>query len=107
RNIKSDKPSVYFIKGEAGTGKSVVLSSTFNTIQDLSYTKDENDLQGTENYLLVNHEEMIKTYKAISDSLPNLKKKNFIKPTPFITAYNKVKINTDINLINEALHLLY
>lgn len=105
RNIKSDKPSVYFIKGEAGTGKSVVLSSTFNAIQDLSYTKDENDLQGTENYLLVNHEEMIKTYKAISDSLPNLKKKNFMKPTPFLTASNKGKINPDITLIDEA-HLL-
>ncbi|CAM4337285.1 DUF2075 domain-containing protein [Jeotgalicoccus halotolerans] len=105
RNINSDKPSVYFIKGEAGTGKSVVLSSTFNAIQDLSYTKDENDLQGTENYLLVNHEEMIKTYKAISDSLPNLKKKNFMKPTSFITASNNGKINPDITLIDEA-HLL-
>ena len=105
RNINSDKPSVYFIKGEAGTGKSVVLSSTFNAIQDLSYTKDENDLQGTENYLLVNHEEMIKTYKAISDSLPNLKKKNFMKPTSFITASNNEKINPDITLIDEA-HLL-
>lgn len=105
RNINSDKPSVYFIKGEAGTGKSVVLSSTFNAIQDLSYTKDLNDLQGTENYLLVNHEEMIKTYKAISDSLPNLKKKNFMKPTSFITASNNGKINPDITLIDEA-HLL-
>lgn len=105
RNINSDKPSVYFIKGEAGTGKSVVLSSTFNAIQDLSYTKDSNDLQGTENYLLVNHEEMIKTYKAISDSLPNLKKKNFMKPTSFITASNNGKIKPDITLIDEA-HLL-
>lgn len=105
RNIHSDKPSVYFIKGEAGTGKSVVLSSTFNAIQDLSYSKDKNDLQGTENYLLVNHEEMIKTYKAISDSLPNLKKKNFMKPTSFITASNNEKINPDITLIDEA-HLL-
>ena len=105
RNINSDKPSVYFIKGEAGTGKSVVLSSTFNAIQDLSYNKDLNDLQGTENYLLVNHEEMIKTYKAISDSLPNLKKKNFMKPTSFITASNNGKINPDITLIDEA-HLL-
>lgn len=105
RNINSDKRSVYFIKGEAGTGKSVVLSSTFNAIQDLSYTKDENDLQGSENYLLVNHEEMIKTYKAISDSLPNLKKKNFMKPTSFITASNNGKINPDITLIDEA-HLL-
>ena len=66
-NIKHDKPAVYFIKGEAGTGKSVVLSSTFNAIQDLS--KDEHSkLEGTNNHLLVNHEEMIKTYKTIAES---------------------------------------
>lgn len=65
-NIKHDKPAVYFIKGEAGTGKSVVLSSTFNAIQDLS--KDEHSkLKDTKNHLLVNHEEMIKTYKTIAE----------------------------------------
>lgn len=103
-NIKHDKPAVYFIKGEAGTGKSVVLSSTFNAIQDLS--KDEHSkLEGTNNHLLVNHEEMIKTYKTIAESLPNLLKKNFMKPTTFINDVNKGKITSDITLVDEA-HLL-
>jgi len=103
-NIKHDKPAVYFIKGEAGTGKSVVLSSTFNAIQDLS--KDEHSkLEGTNNHLLVNHEEMIKTYKTIAESLPNLLKKNYMKPTTFINDVNKGKITSDITLVDEA-HLL-
>lgn len=103
-NIDSDKPAVFFIKGEAGTGKSVVLSSTFNAIQDLA--KDEHPkLRRTENHLLVNHQEMIKTYETISESLPNLKKKNFMKPTTFINQAKSGKIFPDITLVDEA-HLL-
>ncbi|MGG6249606.1 DNA/RNA helicase domain-containing protein [Enterococcus faecium] len=71
-----EKPGnhVISIEGDAGTGKSVLLSSLFNTIQDLS--KDENShLKNKNNYLLVNHGEMLKTYKSIANSLPNLKKK--------------------------------
>ena len=104
-NINSDKPSVYFIKGEAGTGKSVVLSSTFNAIQDLANDKGSEELYDTKNHLLVNHQEMIKTYETISESLPNLKKKNFLKPTTFINRVRDGKINSDITFVDEA-HLL-
>lgn len=104
KHIDDDGPAVFFIHGEAGTGKSVVLSSTFNALQDLS-KEDDSPFEGTENHLLVNHQEMLKTYKAISESLPNLKKKNFMKPTPFINATNKGKNNSDITLVDEA-HLL-
>ncbi|ARQ06182.1 DUF2075 domain-containing protein [Macrococcoides canis] len=112
-HINDDKKAVFLIKGDAGTGKSVVLSSTFNTIQDLSKNKDflylenilQNHLYKTKNYLLVNHEEMLKTYKSISESLPNLFKNNFMKPTSFINDSKKKKIKADIVLIDEA-HLL-
>src|SRR5699024_1423070 len=104
KHIKSDKPAVYLIKGDAGTGKSVVLSSTFNAIQDLS--KDEHsELNGTQNHLLVNHQEMIKTYKSITKSLPNILKKNFMKPTTFINKVEKGNLTPDITLVDEA-HLL-
>ena len=86
-HITTENRSVFLVKGDAGTGKSVVLSSTFNAIQDLS--KDEDSpLEGTNNYLLVNHNEMIKTYESISESLSNLKK-NFMKPTLFINRIDK------------------
>ncbi|MFC6292307.1 endonuclease [Macrococcus epidermidis] len=112
-HINDDTKAVFLIKGDVGTGKSVVLSSTFNTLQDLAKNKDflylentlENNLYKTKNYLLVNHNEMLKTYETISESLPNLKKSNFLKPTPFINKSKSGKISADITLVDEA-HLL-
>ncbi|MFD1173956.1 DUF2075 domain-containing protein [Oceanobacillus picturae] len=103
-HIRKEGNHVIAIEGDAGTGKSVLLSSLFNTIQDL--TKDASStLYGTDNYLLVNHSEMLKTYKTIANSLPNLKKKSLMKPTPFINQKTKAEETADIVLIDEA-HLL-
>lgn len=104
KHINTDKRAVFIVKGDAGTGKSVVLSSTFNSIQDLT-KEDRSPLKGTINYLLVNHNEMIKTYQSIAESLPNLKKKDFLKPTTFINRMNKTNQIADITFIDEA-HLL-
>ncbi|MGE7879157.1 DUF2075 domain-containing protein [Peribacillus muralis] len=103
-HVRKDGNHVIAIEGDAGTGKSVLLSSLFNTIQDMA--KDDSSLLfGTDNYLLVNHTEMLKTYKSIANSLPNLKKKNLMKPTPFINQKIKTEETADIVLIDEA-HLL-
>lgn len=103
-HVKKEGNHVIAIEGDAGTGKSVLLSSLFNTIQDLA--KDDSSLlYGTDNYLLVNHTEMLKTYKSIANSLPNLKKKSLMKPTPFINVKIKAEETADIVLIDEA-HLL-
>ncbi|WP_456279071.1 DUF2075 domain-containing protein [Bacillus sp. AK128] len=103
-HIKLEGNHVITVEGDAGTGKSVLLSSLFNTLQDLS--KDNSSLlQGTDNYLLVNNGEMLKTYKNIANSLPNIKKKNLMKPTPFINEKTKSDTLADIVLIDEA-HLL-
>lgn len=93
---------LYVIEGEAGVGKSVVLSSIFNTIQ--ARTKDTNStLHQTKNYLVVNHEEMLKTYKGIAKQVKHLKAGHFIKPTPLL---NKLKDEkADIIFVDEA-HLL-
>jgi DUF2075 family protein len=48
---------------------------------------------------------MLKTYKSIAGSLPNLKKKQFQKPTPFINTLSNQNTMVDIVLIDEA-HLL-
>uniref|UniRef100_UPI00352AA423 DUF2075 domain-containing protein n=1 Tax=Aerococcus urinaeequi TaxID=51665 RepID=UPI00352AA423 len=99
---KAVKKKVYVIHGEAGTGKSVILSSLFNTLQEEA-RQSHSVLAGTKNFLLVNHSEMLKTYQQISEALPYLKKKDFAKPTPFI---NNQKIEqADIVLIDEG-HLL-
>ncbi|MGG1549001.1 DUF2075 domain-containing protein [Bacillus paralicheniformis] len=102
--IQKEGNHVIVIEGDAGTGKSVLLSSLFNTIQDLAKSEDPY-LRETDNYLLVNHSEMLKTYKSIANSLPNLKKKSLMKPTPFINEKTKTGATADIVLVDEA-HLL-
>ncbi|WP_174233470.1 DUF2075 domain-containing protein [Exiguobacterium aurantiacum] len=93
---------LYVIEGEAGVGKSVVLSSIFNTIQARTNEAGSN-LYQTENYLVVNHEEMLKTYKGIAKQVKHLKAVNFVKPTPLLNKLQDKKV--DIILVDEA-HLL-
>ncbi|WP_409296775.1 DUF2075 domain-containing protein [Peribacillus sp. SCS-26] len=104
KHIADEQTFVFLIKGEAGVGKSVVLSSVFNRIQELSKEKDSN-LHGKENYLLVNHSEMLKTYKKIAGNVKALSKKNFEKPTVFINKRKKLEKKAGIVLVDEA-HLL-
>ncbi|XJS10689.1 DUF2075 domain-containing protein [Aerococcaceae bacterium WGS1372] len=101
---KEDNHHVFIVHGEAGTGKSVVLSSLFNTIQEMTKAK-ETPLSKTDNYLLVNHTEMQKTYQNMAGNLPHLQKNRFEKPTTFINKYKKVDKQADIVLVDEA-HLL-
>ncbi|UAC48318.1 DUF2075 domain-containing protein [Bacillus aquiflavi] len=96
--------SLFLIEGEAGVGKSVVLSSIFNTIQEYK-TEASSPLYKTENYLVVNHEEMYKTYKGIAAQLKHLRIKDFDKPTPLINRLQKQGKKVDIILVDEA-HLL-
>lgn len=97
-------PYIFLVKGEAGVGKSVVLSATFNKIEELAQNKDS-PLYQTENRLLVNHTEMLKTYEDIAGRVKTLKKKQFLKPTTFINEQKKKGTRADIVLIDEA-HLL-
>ncbi|MGE6489180.1 DUF2075 domain-containing protein [Paenisporosarcina sp. NPDC076898] len=103
-HINDDQPYVFIIKGEAGVGKSVVLSSVFNSIQELAADKNSK-LLDTKNFLLVNHTEMLKTYKSIAENVKALKKNNFEKPTSFINKHNSDEKKADIVLVDEA-HLL-
>lgn len=96
--------SLLVIEGEAGVGKSVVLSSIFNSIQESS-EESSSSLYQTENYLVVNHEEMFKTYKGIAKQVKHLKAKNFAKPTPLINQLQKNNEKADIIFVDEA-HLL-
>nr|WP_251139021.1 DUF2075 domain-containing protein [Exiguobacterium sp. s142] len=93
---------LYVIEGEAGVGKSVVLSSIFNTIQART-NEAGSKLYQTENYLVVNHEEMLKTYKGIAKQVKHLKAGHFAKPTPLLNKLKDKKV--DIILVDEA-HLL-
>lgn len=100
----SEYGSLLVIEGEAGVGKSVVLSSIFNTIQE-RVAEASSNLYCSENYLVVNHEEMFKTYKGIAKQVKHLKGKNFAKPTPLINTLQKDEKKADIIFVDEA-HLL-
>lgn len=103
-HITDAKPFVFFIKGEAGVGKSIILSAVFNQLQELSQTKNS-PLYQTTNRLLVNHREMLKTYLKIASQVKRLKKNNFKKPTTFINEMKQQQTKADIVLVDEA-HLL-
>lgn len=98
--------AVFVIKGDAGTGKSIVINKIFNELQKLSREKSQpNALLGTKNYLLVNHPEMMKLYRNIAEKSCYVKKKDYERPTSFINTMHKTGQVADIVLVDEA-HLL-
>lgn len=94
-----------FVHGEAGTGKTVLLSTLF---YELFQQKDEQDpvFKDTKNYMLVNHDEQLTVYQQIMEKLGVLKNRNeFVgKPTRFINQISPDE-KVDVVLIDEG-HLL-
>lgn len=91
-----------FIDGEAGTGKTVLNSSTFYEL----YCQAEEKNQKLSCYLLVNHDEQITVYRQIAEKLGLTEKYGTVvsKPTVFINQHSTEE-PVDVVLIDEA-HLL-
>ncbi|MCG8707498.1 DUF2075 domain-containing protein [Brenneria sp. 4F2] len=102
---RQDPHAFFVIHGDAGTGKSVLLNAIFGDIQSHARLQPQHPLYGTENYLLVNHPEMLKAYKNATDNQPSLRKKDYERPTTFINRMDKRRATADIVLVDEA-HLL-
>ncbi|GCD57464.1 hypothetical protein WSS15_21930 [Acetobacter pasteurianus] len=103
---QKDEHAIFVIEGDAGTGKSLVINSIFNDLQCMARScQDEDCFSGKENYLIVNHPEMMKLYTNISEDFPYIRKKDFERPTTFINKMNKLEKRADVVLIDEA-HLL-
>lgn len=96
------------VEGEAGSGKTVLMSSLFF---DLKRTLlEENDNQPLSVYLLVNHDEQLKVYQEIAKKLglydPKNKKQAIVnKPTRFINQ-RSTEDKVDVIIVDEA-HLLW
>lgn len=103
--LSGSYPAIFTIYGEAGTGKSVVLSNLFDRIQKLSRASSNNPFSNTKNYFLVNHPELLKVYKQIAGSFKELYKKDYMRPTSFINQMDKKQAHADVVVIDEA-HLL-
>ena len=91
-----------FIDGEAGTGKTVLNSSTFYEL----YCQTEEEEKTLKCYLLVNHDEQITVYDQIAEKLGLTAKygKVVSKPTTFINNHSEDD-PVDVVFVDEA-HLL-
>lgn len=105
KHIKEDFPAIYTIYGDAGTGKSVVLSNLFERIQKAARQDSHSPFFKTKNYFLVNHPEILKVYREIAGPIKELYKKDFTRPTSLINQLDKRQEKIDIAVIDEA-HLL-
>lgn len=104
-HLTDQRTAVFTIFGDAGTGKSVILSHLFNAIQTDARSDHNSLLYNTNNYLLVNHPEVLKVYKKITEKMPYLYKKDYQRPTSFINQLDKQRKTADITVVDEA-HLL-
>ncbi|WP_334328669.1 DUF2075 domain-containing protein [Companilactobacillus sp. HBUAS59699] len=98
-NLNRGSKGLFQLNGDAGTGKSVILTQLFLNIES-SAKKDR-----TDNYFLVNHSELLKVYQDNAGSFAELRKNRFLRPTTFINRMNKEHKIADIVVIDEA-HLL-
>lgn len=98
-----------FVEGEAGSGKTVLMSNLFYELNQLSNVNSENPIfHKKSQFLLVNHDQQLTVYKQIATKLgiltPN-NKETVSKPTRFINNHS-IEEKVDVVLVDEA-HLLW
>lgn len=95
---------IIFIEGEAGTGKTVLNSSTF---YEIFCQAEEHGDQNIKCSLIVNHEEQITVYEQIASKLGLTDKYGEVvyRPTRFINTHSSAN-PIDVAFIDEA-HLLW
>ncbi|MFT8606944.1 DNA/RNA helicase domain-containing protein [Liquorilactobacillus ghanensis] len=94
--VSREKGELIIVSGEAGAGKTVLMSSIFFELQN------NPNILANEVYMLVNHDQQYKVYLEIAKKL-GIPKMQVSKPTHFINSHNDKKAK--IVLIDEA-HLL-
>ncbi|CAK8054903.1 DUF2075 domain-containing protein [Eupransor demetentiae] len=103
-SLKKDGHHIAVIEGDAGTGKSVVLTKLFQQLK-AGAKKADSPYYETNSIFTVNHPELLKVYQEMSAELPNLRKKDYIRPTSLINSAHKNDEKYDVVLIDEG-HLL-
>ena len=95
------------VEGEAGSGKTVLLSTLFYQLNQLKSNIVSPNIDNLNNYLIINHDEQLKVYEDIAKKLGIMQKNNetVLKPTRFINKHGVDK-KADVVLIDEA-HLLW
>lgn len=97
------------VAGEAGSGKTVLMSSLFYELKQMAQEETEDVVfQKANSYLLVNHEQQLKIYQQIASKLGISSKKRpdlVSKPTTFINNHTPDN-KADVVIVDEA-HLLW
>lgn len=106
---RNQSGELILVAGEAGSGKTVLMSSLFYELKQLAQEESENIvLQEANSYLLVNHEQQLKVYQQIANKLGITSKRvpNLVsKPTTFINNHTPEE-KADVVIVDEA-HLLW
>ncbi|WP_165165089.1 DNA/RNA helicase domain-containing protein [Corynebacterium qintianiae] len=103
------EPRLILVRGGAGTGKTVLLSSVFYDLAHQPLDLDDpEDPERLDVYLLVNHDEQVTVYQQIAERLGLGTKKTprVMKPTRFINTRTGTGQIADVVLVDEA-HLLW
>lgn len=103
---KNEERTLILVKGEAGAGKTVLMSSLVDDLlnsDDISFIKDNNYIN-----LIVNHNNQLSVYKEIERKLnwnSGSSLEVAMKPTQFLNALRKEKIKAGVVIVDEG-HLL-
>lgn len=103
---KNQEGTLILVKGEAGAGKTVIMSSLVDDLlnsEDISFIKDNNYIN-----LIVNHNNQLSVYKEIERKLnwnSGSSLEVAMKPTQFLNALRKEKIKAGVVIVDEG-HLL-
>lgn len=65
-HLTDRQPAVFTINGDAGTGKSVVLTHLFTALQQNARHNPTSAFYQTTNYFTVNHPEILKVYRELA-----------------------------------------
>ena len=103
---KSEFGTLILVKGEAGAGKTVLMSSLIDDLlnsDDTEFIRENNSIN-----LVVNHDDQLSVYKEIEKKLEWKSGSTLdvaMKPTQFLNALKKKDANAGIVVIDEG-HLL-
>jgi hypothetical protein len=93
--LKAKQTHVAVVEGAAGTGKSVLLTALFRKLQS-SARSNAGAYTNTKNYFAVNHPELLKVYQAMSTRIPELRQKDYVRPTSLINQLDKTNEIADV-----------
>lgn len=99
---RKETGQLIFIAGEAGTGKTVLISSLF---YELNFLENGNNAEDISCYLVDNHKEQVTVYEQIAKKLNLGNGKEVVNKAPHFIKKHKVEEPVDVVLIDEA-HLL-